>query len=136
VSQKQKELSVIGMRMNRACRYVVSRAIAIVFSTWAALTVHAKLAMNPDTNTLWREDGVDVMIKQRSGQTLVMAVNLLDRPVRAVVESPVLRRCGTLYGFRENREVSLREGCMKLEFAPYQVQITSNPKLGAKLKWA
>lgn len=80
------------------------------------------------------EKMVDVMVKKKGKEILVIAVNLLDKPTKAVIKSPVLRRTGYLYGFRENRKEKVYKGEISLNFSPYQVIILTSRKMGKNLK--
>jgi hypothetical protein len=76
------------------------------------------------------DDGVDVWMKTVNGETLIIAVNLLDQPVHATAASPALEKLGDLYGVRESTTAKAVGGKLELDFAPYQVHLLSdNPHL-------
>jgi hypothetical protein len=88
-----------------------------------------------EANVTAEDDGVIVWIKRVDGKVLVIAVNLLDRPLAATVACPALAGVGHLVGFREKGETAVtKEGGFTLNFAPYQVHMQSTAKLDDGLK--
>ena len=78
-------------------------------------------------------DGVDVMVRQHEGQTLVVAVNVLAQPVKARVASAALKRIHKLQRFREPGVVPVADGSIELAFQPYQAHVLTDPALDAGL---
>lgn len=85
------------------------------------------------------DDGVDVWLKRVDDEVVLIAVNLLGRPLSATLTSPGIRGLGTLFGFRDPKFSVVRDESVHLKFAPYQVWILTNPRMlavngaGAKL---
>lgn len=78
------------------------------------------------------EDGVIAWAKTVDGVTLLIAVNLLDCPVEAVVAG--LPGSSPLFGFRQADGAAVEEGRATLRFAPYQVHLLTSKKMGEELK--
>ncbi len=75
------------------------------------------------------DDGVDVLLTRANGKLLLLAVNLLDRPVTAQIASPGLRGVQTLTGYREETTAGVSRGKLTLSFAPYGVHLLTDPPL-------
>ena len=73
------------------------------------------------------DDGVDVLIKPSGDAWLVLTVNLLDKPVAAHIESPVLKSLEQLHGFRDAGNPKVTDGTIDLKFEPYQVRLFTYP---------
>ncbi|MFA7173561.1 MAG: carbohydrate-binding family 9-like protein [Kiritimatiellia bacterium] len=73
------------------------------------------------------DDGVDVLIKPSGDAWLVLAVNLLDSPTTAHIESSVLKSLEQLHGFRDSENPKVLGGMIDLKFEPYQVRLFTHP---------
>jgi hypothetical protein len=79
------------------------------------------------------DDGVDVWIKRVGAQTVVIAVNLLERPIAATIACDGLRGVKQLQGLRQPTRAKPEDGVLKLAFEPYQVHLLCDPPMGAGL---
>lgn len=75
------------------------------------------------------EDGVDARLIRVGDEVLLIAVNLLDKPVRAEFSSDALKRIPQLLGVRETLTAKVNAGKLALDFKPYQVHLLSNARL-------
>lgn len=80
------------------------------------------------------EDGVDVWAKKVDGKFFIIAVNLLNKKIAADITVSGIDDITQLVGFRENTTAAVSGGKLHLTFAPYQVHLMSNQKLGNHLK--
>jgi hypothetical protein len=80
------------------------------------------------------DDGVDAWAKTVDGTTLLVAVNLLDKPVTAEISSEGLKNVSNLVGFRQEGGADVSDGTVKLQFKPYQAQLLSSKKIDGDLK--
>ena len=80
------------------------------------------------------QDGVDAWAKKIDGKVLLVAVNLLDKPVTATIHVPGLDDVSELYGFREKADVKLAKGQLTLKFSPYQVHLLTHSKIAQQLR--
>jgi len=77
---------------------------------------------------------IDILIKKKDGKILLIAVNMTDKDQTTEIYSKGLKGIKKLYGYRENSEIDVKDGKIKLSFYPYQVHILSYPVLGQGLK--
>ena len=77
---------------------------------------------------------VDVLIKKKDGKILLVAVNMTDKEQVAEIYSEGLKGIKKLYGYRENSEIDVKNGKLKLNFYPYQVHIFTSPELDKGIK--
>ncbi|MCC6579194.1 MAG: hypothetical protein IT440_02045 [Phycisphaeraceae bacterium] len=80
------------------------------------------------------DDGVEAWAKTVDGKTLLVAVNLLDKPVSATIESPALEGVTKLYGFREAGTTAVSSNTITIDLPRYGVHILTNPPMGEKLQ--
>ncbi|MBI4023772.1 MAG: hypothetical protein HY360_02260 [Verrucomicrobia bacterium] len=80
------------------------------------------------------ENGVDVWIKKVDGKVLLIAANVLDRELDANISSAGLQGISELHGYREKTTAKVAAGACALHFAPYQVHLLSNPRMGENMK--
>jgi len=76
-------------------------------------------------------DDVSVWVKRVGGQTVLIAVNLLNRPLDATITCEGLRNVKELRGLRQPTRVTPTNGVLTLPFEPYQVHLLCDPPLGA-----
>jgi len=77
---------------------------------------------------------IDVLIKKKENKILLIAVNMTDKEQIAEIYSEGLKEIKKLYGYRENLEIDVKNGKVKLSFYPYQVHILTYPVLDKGLK--
>ncbi len=77
---------------------------------------------------------IDVLIKEKDGKILLIAVNMTDKNQADEIYSKGLSKIKKLYGFRENTVVDVKSGKIKLDFYPYQVHMFTYPEMGKDLK--
>ncbi|MCC6579187.1 MAG: carbohydrate-binding family 9-like protein [Phycisphaeraceae bacterium] len=82
------------------------------------------------------DNSVETWIKTVDGKTLVIAVNVTDKPVTATIQSPAFKGIDMLHGFREQTEAAVSSETIKLDFIPYGVHVLSHPRMGQGLKTA
>jgi hypothetical protein len=80
------------------------------------------------------DNGVDVWVKNVNGKVLLIAANILDKPVTAQISSDELQNFSHLTGYRESLSVPLQNGKFTLQFTPYQVHILTSEKMDAGLR--
>ncbi|MBN1672181.1 MAG: hypothetical protein JXR37_14165 [Kiritimatiellae bacterium] len=74
------------------------------------------------------DDGVIAWAKRADGEVMLVAVNMLDRPLGAAIESPELGPVRRLFGFHQAGEFAVENGCVKLAFVPYGVWVLGSAK--------
>ena len=77
---------------------------------------------------------VDAMLKKYDGKLLLVVSNVLNNPTKVSLESPALKRISTLHSFRESRDVTVKNGKLELEMAPFEVRLLTTVKEGADLQ--
>jgi len=80
------------------------------------------------------DNGVDVWAKDVDGKVLLIAVNILDKPVTARINSAGLKKVSQLESFREAGSKPVKNGELTLQFAPYQVHVLSSEKMDNGLR--
>jgi len=80
------------------------------------------------------EDGVEACVRKLNGKPVLIAVNLLDKPVRAQITSADLKGL-KLSGYREPASIVVaRDGSVALDFSPSQVRVFTSEKIDAVKK--
>ncbi|MCM8785844.1 MAG: hypothetical protein NC827_08435 [Candidatus Omnitrophica bacterium] len=77
---------------------------------------------------------IDVLIKEKNGEILLIAVNMTENVQSDEIYSEGLKRIKKMYGFREDIIVDVKDGKINLDFYPYQVYILTYPEIGKNLK--
>ncbi|MCM8830441.1 MAG: hypothetical protein NC824_05530, partial [Candidatus Omnitrophica bacterium] len=81
-----------------------------------------------------KNNDIDVLIKEKDGKVLLIAVNMTEIPQKDEIYSEGLKGVKKLYGFRENEVIDVKDGRISLNFYPYQVHILAYPEIGKELK--
>ena len=94
------------------------------------------LLTHPDDKLSFEDTNkdIDVLIKKKDEKILLIAVNMTDKDQNTEIYSKGLKGIKKLYGYRENSEIDVKDGKIKLSFYPYQVHILSYPVLDQGLK--
>jgi hypothetical protein len=79
------------------------------------------------------DNAVDVWAKNVGGKVLLIAVNISDKPVSAVISSAGLQKFSHLEGYRETLSAPVKDGALALQFEPYQVHLLTSEKMDAGL---
>lgn len=75
------------------------------------------------------DSGATVLAKRTTtGDVLLLAVNVLNRPLKATITSEALEGLIKLYGLRENTTATVKNGSVTLDFDPYDVRILVSPE--------
>jgi len=80
------------------------------------------------------EDGVDAWLRTVNGVSLLMTVNLLNKPVQATISSDSLKNITNLIGYREPGTLNISNGSVIIDFEPYQVRIFTSKSIDQGLK--